>query len=174
MRLRELRTTVIDGLIDPMSMTVRLAGINWALPAQDILEIGLPTAKRWTPSPQYLQDLINGQPSARTTESQTHREMASGLSSAVGQNYTDGVSTWPLTHCNLPLTLTPALIQRAKCQPETRGNHYGGGVADPMAQTTAPNISIVMNQPCQRGLTGQYHGRQAIPRKGPCKQPNVS
>ncbi len=43
-------------------------------------------------SPQYLQDLIVWSAiGARTTESQTHREMASGLSSAVGfKNGTDG------------------------------------------------------------------------------------
>ena len=43
-------------------------------------------------SPQYMQDLISWSAiGARTTESQTHREMASGLSSAVGfKNGTDG------------------------------------------------------------------------------------
>ncbi len=43
-------------------------------------------------SPQYLQELIAWSAiGARTTESQTHREMASGLSSAVGfKNGTDG------------------------------------------------------------------------------------
>jgi 3-deoxy-7-phosphoheptulonate synthase len=43
-------------------------------------------------TPQYLQDLIAWSAiGARTTESQTHREMASGLSSAVGfKNGTDG------------------------------------------------------------------------------------
>lgn len=43
-------------------------------------------------SPQYIHDLITWSAiGARTTESQTHREMASGLSSAVGfKNGTDG------------------------------------------------------------------------------------
>ena len=43
-------------------------------------------------TPQYLQDLITWSAiGARTAESQTHREMASGLSSAVGfKNGTDG------------------------------------------------------------------------------------
>lgn len=43
-------------------------------------------------TPQYLHDLISWSAiGARTTESQTHREMASGLSSAVGfKNGTDG------------------------------------------------------------------------------------
>ena len=60
----------------------------------DVLEIGLPTATEALDpiSPQYLQDLIAWSAiGARTTESQTHREMASGLSSSVGfKNGTDG------------------------------------------------------------------------------------
>lgn len=60
----------------------------------DIAELGLPTSTEALDpiSPQYLQDCISWSAiGARTTESQTHREMASGLSSAVGfKNGTDG------------------------------------------------------------------------------------
>lgn len=60
----------------------------------DLAELGLPTATEALDpvSPQYLQELISWSAiGARTTESQTHREMASGLSSAVGfKNGTDG------------------------------------------------------------------------------------
>ena len=60
----------------------------------DIAELGLPTATEALDpiSPQYMHDLISwAAVGARTTESQTHREMASGLSSAVGfKNGTDG------------------------------------------------------------------------------------
>lgn len=60
----------------------------------DIAELGLPTATEALDpiSPQYLQDLVSWSAiGARTTESQTHRELASGLSSAVGfKNGTDG------------------------------------------------------------------------------------
>ena len=63
----------------------------------DIAELGLPTATEALDpiSPQYIQDLIAWSAiGARTTESQTHREMASGLSSAVGfKNGTDGSLT---------------------------------------------------------------------------------
>jgi 3-deoxy-7-phosphoheptulonate synthase len=63
----------------------------------DVLEIGLPTATEALDpiSPQYMQDLITWSAiGARTTESQTHREMASGLSSSVGfKNGTDGSLT---------------------------------------------------------------------------------
>jgi 3-deoxy-7-phosphoheptulonate synthase len=60
----------------------------------DISELGLPTSTEALDpiSPQYLQDCISWSAiGARTTESQTHREMASGLSCAVGfKNGTDG------------------------------------------------------------------------------------
>ena len=60
----------------------------------DIAELGLPAATEALDpiSPQYLQDLIAWSAiGARTTESQTHREMSSGLSSPVGfKNGTDG------------------------------------------------------------------------------------
>jgi len=60
----------------------------------DLAEMGLPLATEALDpiTPQYLQDLISWSAiGARTTESQTHREMASGLSCAVGfKNGTDG------------------------------------------------------------------------------------
>lgn len=60
----------------------------------DLNEMGLPCATEALDpiSPQYLHDLIAWSAiGARTTESQTHREMASGLSSPVGfKNGTDG------------------------------------------------------------------------------------
>ena len=60
----------------------------------DVCELGLPTATEALDpiSPQYLGDLITWTAvGARTTESQTHREMSSGLSTPVGfKNGTDG------------------------------------------------------------------------------------
>jgi len=60
----------------------------------NLSEIGLPLATEALDpiSPQYLQDTITWTAiGARTTESQTHREMSSGLSSPVGfKNGTDG------------------------------------------------------------------------------------
>ena len=60
----------------------------------DVAELGLPAATEALDptTPQYLQDLIAWSAiGARTTESQTHREMSSGLSSPVGfKNGTDG------------------------------------------------------------------------------------
>jgi 3-deoxy-7-phosphoheptulonate synthase len=60
----------------------------------DINKIGLPAGAEMldTISPQYIGDLISwGAIGARTTESQVHRELASGLSCPVGfKNGTDG------------------------------------------------------------------------------------
>ncbi|MEC4723213.1 3-deoxy-7-phosphoheptulonate synthase [Noviherbaspirillum sp. CPCC 100848] len=60
----------------------------------DVCELGLPTATEALDpiSPQFLGDLITWTAiGARTTESQTHREMSSGLSTPVGfKNGTDG------------------------------------------------------------------------------------
>jgi 3-deoxy-7-phosphoheptulonate synthase len=60
----------------------------------DITGLGLPTATEFLDPivPQYIADLITWAAiGARTTESQTHREMASGLSMPVGfKNGTDG------------------------------------------------------------------------------------
>lgn len=60
----------------------------------DLSEMGLPCATEALDpiSPQYLQDLVSWSAiGARTAESQTHREMSSGLSCPVGfKNGTDG------------------------------------------------------------------------------------
>jgi 3-deoxy-7-phosphoheptulonate synthase len=60
----------------------------------EINEMGLPAGVEYldTISPQYISDLVAwGAIGARTTESQIHREMASGLSCPVGfKNGTDG------------------------------------------------------------------------------------
>ena len=61
---------------------------------RDVLHIGLPTATELLDpiTPQYIADLICWSAiGARTTESQTHRQMASGFSMALGfKNSTDG------------------------------------------------------------------------------------
>lgn len=63
----------------------------------DLAEIGLPAATEALNAivPQYIQDLISWSAiGARTTESQTHREMSSGLSTPIGfKNGTDGSLT---------------------------------------------------------------------------------
>lgn len=60
----------------------------------DINRLGLPAASEFLDviSPQYIGDLISwGAIGARTTESQVHRELASGISAPIGfKNGTDG------------------------------------------------------------------------------------
>lgn len=60
----------------------------------DLTDMGMPTASEFLDmiSPQYVADLISwGAIGARTTESQVHRELSSGISCPVGfKNGTDG------------------------------------------------------------------------------------
>jgi len=60
----------------------------------DVIDLGLPTATELLDpiTPQYIADLVSWAAiGARTTESQTHRQMASGLSMPLGfKNGTDG------------------------------------------------------------------------------------
>lgn len=59
----------------------------------DVVKVGLPTATEFLDpiSPQFVADLVSwGAIGARTTESQVHRELASGLSMPVG--YKNGTS----------------------------------------------------------------------------------
>ncbi|KAI8898306.1 phospho-2-dehydro-3-deoxyheptonate aldolase [Globomyces pollinis-pini] len=93
------RTTVgWKGLINDPNMDESFA-INKGLRTArqlllDLNNMGIPAAVEFldTISPQYLADLVSwGAIGARTTESQVHRELASGLSAPVGfKNGTDG------------------------------------------------------------------------------------
>ena len=59
----------------------------------DVLSVGLPAATEWLDpiTPQYICDLISWGAIARNTESQVHRELASGMSMPIGfKNATDG------------------------------------------------------------------------------------
>ena len=64
---------------------------------REVLDLGLPTATEFLDPimPQYIADLVCwGAIGARTTESQTHRQLASGLSMPIGfKNGTDGSLT---------------------------------------------------------------------------------
>ncbi len=98
----------------------------------DLAEMGLPlSTEALDPiSPQYMQDLISWSAiGARTTESQTHREMASGLSCAVGfKNGTDGsltVATNALQSVANPHRFLGINEDGAVSIVRTKGNHYG-------------------------------------------------
>ena len=123
----------------------------------NILEIGLPTSTEALDpiSPQYLQDLISWTAiGARTTESQTHREMASGLSSAVGfKNGTDGgltVATNALNSAAKPHRFLGINGQGQVSVFTTRGNAYGHIVL--RGGTAGPNYDSINIKLCEDAL----------------------
>ena len=69
----------------------------------DIVELGLPVACEWLDpvTPQYIADAVAwGAIGARTTESQIHRQLASGLSMPMGfKNGTDGDAQVAIDAC---------------------------------------------------------------------------
>lgn len=98
----------------------------------ELSEMGLPAATEALDPiiPQYLSDLTSWYAiGARTTESQTHREMASGLSAPVGfKNGTDGNlevainALLSVSHAHSFLGIDP----QGRCAiTHTRGNRYG-------------------------------------------------
>ena len=122
---------------------------------RDILALGLPTATEALDpiTPQYLHDLISWSTiGARTTESQTHRELASGLSSPVGfKNGSDGglaVAVTDLKSVASPHRFLGINSEGKVAVFETSGNRYGhivlGGAV--MAQTIAPSRSLNVKQ----------------------------
>jgi 3-deoxy-7-phosphoheptulonate synthase len=123
----------------------------------DILELGLPTSTEALDpiSPQYLQDLISWTAiGARTTESQTHREMASGLSSAVGfKNGTDGgltVATNALQSAAKPHRFLGINRQGQVSVFTTKGNRYGHIVL--RGGSAGPNYDSVHIKLCEDAL----------------------
>ena len=97
-----------------------------------LAEMGLPTATEALDpiTPQYLSDLITWTAiGARTTESQTHREMASGLSTPLGfKNGTDGSLTVAINalHSAAREHHFLGINQEGQCAVfRTRGNRYG-------------------------------------------------
>jgi 3-deoxy-7-phosphoheptulonate synthase len=123
----------------------------------DLADMGLPlSTEALDPiSPQYMQDLIAWSAiGARTTESQTHREMASGLSSAVGfKNGTDGGLTVAInalqsvSHSHNFLGING---QGQVSVIQTRGNPYGHVVLRGGGGTT--NYDSVSVQLCEQAL----------------------
>jgi len=99
---------------------------------RDVNDLGLPAGTEALDpiSPQYLGDLVTWNAiGARTTESQTHREMASGLSTPVGfKNGTDGslqVAINAMLSVSRPHNFL-GIDQSGKVAIiRTRGNRYG-------------------------------------------------
>ncbi|MBD9484153.1 3-deoxy-7-phosphoheptulonate synthase [Pseudomonas sp. PDM14] len=124
---------------------------------RDLAEMGLPTATEALDpiSPQYLQDLISWSAiGARTTESQTHREMASGLSSAVGfKNGTDGgltVAINALQSVSSPHRFLGINQEGGVSIVTTKGNAYGHVVL--RGGNGKPNYDSVSVAICEQEL----------------------
>ncbi|MBC8367367.1 3-deoxy-7-phosphoheptulonate synthase [bacterium] len=123
----------------------------------ELAELGLPAATEALDplSPQYLSDLMSWAAiGARTTESQTHREMASGLSTPVGfKNATDGsldVAINALSSVSQPHHFLGISQDGQSAVFRTRGNAHshiilrgGGG---------RPNYDSVSIALCERAL----------------------
>ncbi|MCK5893536.1 MAG: 3-deoxy-7-phosphoheptulonate synthase [Endozoicomonadaceae bacterium] len=123
----------------------------------DIAEMGLPTATEAfdSISSQYLQDLISWSAiGARTTESQTHREMASGLSSVVGfKNGIDGdlaVAINALQSAAIPHRFLGLTRKGQLATTQTKGNQYGHVVL--RGGNGKPNYDSVSVALCEQAL----------------------
>ncbi len=123
----------------------------------DVSEMGLPTSTEALDpiSPQYMQDLITWSAvGARTTESQTHREMASGLSSAVGfKNGTDGgltVAINAMESCSSPHRFLGINNDGQVAIIHTTGNPYAHVVL--RGGDNKPNYDSVSVTVCEQAL----------------------
>ncbi len=120
---------------------------------RDTLDLGLPTATELLDpiTPQYIADLICWcAVGARTTESQTHRQMASGLSMPLGfKNGTSG-------------NLQPALNAiRAASQPQTFLGINLDGAASAIVTRGNPNCHMVLRGGSAGPNFGPSHIREA-------------
>ena len=119
----------------------------------EIAELGLPTATEALDpiSPQYLGDLIAWTAiGARTSESQTHREMASGLSTPVGfKNATNGdigIAVNAILSASRQHSFLGINSEGHTAIVRTRGNHYAhlvlrGGDDRPNYDTVSVRIA---------------------------------
>ncbi len=110
---------------------------------RDVIDLGLPTATEFLDpiTPQYMADLVCwGAIGARTTESQTHRQMASGLSMPLGfKNGTDGslqAAVNAIRAASQPQTFLGINLEGSASAVVTRGNPdchvvLRGGAAGP-------------------------------------------
>jgi len=148
----------------------------------EINRLGLPAGSEFLDviSPQYIGDLISwGAIGARTTESQVHRELASGLSMPVGfKNGTDGnvkiavdaVTASGHPHCFLSVTKQGlAAIVETKGNPDThlilRGstsgpNHDRASVAAACAALREAGQRPRLMVDCSHGNSGKDPRRQ--------------
>ncbi|MDP2809717.1 MAG: 3-deoxy-7-phosphoheptulonate synthase [Rhodocyclaceae bacterium] len=114
-------------------------------------ELGLPAATEALDpiAPQYLGDLLSWTAiGARTSESQTHREMSSGLSTPVGfKNGTDGsveIAVNAILSASKPHSFLGINMQGRSSVVRTRGNRYGHLVLRGGDRPNYDTVSIAM------------------------------
>ena len=149
-----------------------------------VTESGLPAATEFLDPivPQYISDLVSWAAiGARTTESQTHREMASGLSMPVGfKNATDGglqVAVDAMISASNSHAFLGIDNEGQNCVVYTRGNpdghlilrggggapNYGpAGVADAKARLSSNAHTRAIMVDCSHGNSYKDHTRQPI------------
>ncbi len=150
----------------------------------DINNMGVPAATEFLDliSPQYVADLIAwGAIGARTTESQGHRELASGLSSPIGfKNGTDGgfkVAVDAIRAANNPhifMSMTKeghsAIFETSgneDCHVILRGGNEGPNyeesfVKDAVAQLQKAGVNDKLMIDCSHANSSKQHERQMV------------
>ncbi|MEY4198483.1 MAG: hypothetical protein RLZZ265_223 [Verrucomicrobiota bacterium] len=148
----------------------------------DIVGLGMPVATEFLDPvvPQYLADLVSwAAVGARTTESQTHREMASGLSMPVGfKNGTDGSLETAVNAMKAARSSHSFLgidPDGRTCIIQTTGNKWGhlvlrGGkhapnydersIAEAVQQLHAAGLPGELIVDCSHANSGKKHTRQ--------------
>jgi len=150
----------------------------------EVLALGLPVGCEFLDPiiPQYISDAVAwGAIGARTTESQTHRQLASGLSMPVGfKNRTDGnvqvaldavrAAAVPHAFTGVDETGRPAIVYtrgNLDCHVILRGgkgapNYPAEAVADVLAQLRAAHLPERLVIDASHDNSGKDHNRQPI------------
>ena len=158
----------------------------------EITQLGLPAATEFLDSivPQYIGDLVTWAAiGARTTESQTHREMASGLSMPVGfKNGTDGslqIALDAMQAARAPHSFLGIDQDGVTAIVRTRGNRFGhvvlrGGrartnydpqsIADAAAALREQGQDPALMVDCSHANSGKRHAQQEYVAQSVVKQ----
>ena len=167
----------LDGTYDIETGLKKARGLLLA-----ITEMGLPAATEFLDPivPQYLADLVSWAAiGARTTESQTHREMASGLSMPVGfKNGTDGTlqtaidamgaARHPHSFLGIDQEGVTSIV-RTRGNPDghlvlrggrAKGNYDPASIADAEASLRKAGLPAVLMVDCSHANSGKQHARQ--------------
>jgi 3-deoxy-7-phosphoheptulonate synthase len=147
----------------------------------EINRLGMPAGSEFLDviSPQYLGDLIAwGAIGARTTESQVHRELASGLSAPIGfKNGTDGniriaidaiqAAARPHHFLSVHKNGQVAIVEtrgNTDCHVILRGgrtpNYDAASIAAACAEIEAAKLDCTLMIDCSHANSSKQHGRQ--------------